>query len=71
MSGPLLILVDTQSRLLGTSYQGSGEITDPVEAIRFLYQKIVQLIRKGERRRLMLANLAIDAYRRLKQDMAA
>ena len=43
--------------------QQSGDIGDVQEAAHFLLRKIDDLMSKGERRRLLLSNAAIDAYR--------
>jgi hypothetical protein len=42
----------------------SGELGEPNDASHFLLASIGSLMKKGERRRLMLSNAAIDAYRR-------
>ena len=47
------------------------EVADPVEASHFLVEVIEEMVRKGEHRRLMLSNRAIDAYRRRKHAQAA
>ena len=44
-------------------WEWSGEIDDPGDARRFLLKTVADLVTKGERRRLMLVNRAIDAYR--------
>lgn len=41
----------------------SGDIGDAQDATHFLLRTIDDLMRKGERRRLLLSNAAIDAYR--------
>ena len=41
----------------------TGELCDHDAAARFLLEKIEDMMRSGERRRLALSNLAIDAYR--------
>src|SRR3954453_16720379 len=41
----------------------TGELADADEAGRFLLRSVDQMVMQGERRRLMLANRAIDAYR--------
>ncbi|KRR10768.1 hypothetical protein CQ12_40000 [Bradyrhizobium jicamae] len=42
----------------------SGELGEPNDARRFLVDRITDMMRSGERRRLLLSNCAIDAYRR-------
>jgi hypothetical protein len=39
----------------------SGDLGDPNDSSRFLLDKIAEMMRGGERRRLVLSNLAIDA----------
>lgn len=43
--------------------QKSGDLGEPNEACEFLADKIAGMMGRGERRRLALTNLAIDAYR--------
>jgi hypothetical protein len=42
----------------------SGELGDPNDSSRFLLDKIAEMMRGGERRCLVLSNLAIDAHLR-------
>jgi hypothetical protein len=42
----------------------TGELGEPNETSRFLFDNIACMMRRGERRRLLLSNYAIDAYRR-------
>ena len=44
--------------------QKTGELGEPNDAARFLFDEIARMMRCGERRRLLLSNSAIDAYRR-------
>jgi len=41
----------------------SGQIFDAAEASRFLLKTVQEMVRQGERRKLVLTNRAIDAYR--------
>ena len=41
-----------------------GELGDPDAAAKFLLDNIAIMMGRGERRPLLLSNLAIDAYRR-------
>jgi hypothetical protein len=43
--------------------EGSGELGPPDETANFLLDAIEAQLRRGERRKLMLANKAIDAWR--------
>ena len=42
----------------------TGELGEPNDASRFLFDNIANMMKRGERRRLLLSNCAIDAYRR-------
>jgi hypothetical protein len=42
----------------------TGELGEPIDTTRFLRERIAGMMRRGERRRLLLSNLAIDEYRR-------
>jgi hypothetical protein len=46
----------------------TGEMEDAVGASRFLSDHIESMIRRGERRRLLLSNKAITAYRSFEQE---
>jgi hypothetical protein len=56
---------------LSVRLERSGEIADPHDASWFLVKTVAELATKGERRRLVLINRAIDAYRRHRQVVAA
>lgn len=60
----------TDSELLEQSFEiawnvldRSGDIGDRDGAARYLADKIDKMIRRGEKRRLLLSNAAIDSYR--------
>lgn len=44
----------------------TGELGEPEVASRFLLDTIEVMVRRGERRRLILSNKAIDAYKQFK-----
>lgn len=71
MSELLPILVEKSIQIAWDFLERSGEITDPGDASRFLLRNIDDMARGGEHRPLMLANHAIDAYRRYKRLLAA
>ena len=48
--------------------EATGELGDPEVAARFLTDAVEIMIRRGETRKLMLANRAIDAYKRFKEE---
>ena len=49
----------------------TGQISDAAFASRFLSRTVEEMVRKGERRRLMLSNRAITAFERLSNREAA
>ena len=67
MNEPLPILVENSVQIAWDFLELSGEIVDPAEASKFLQQVVVDLVMKGERRRLMLSNKAIMAYKKFKE----
>jgi hypothetical protein len=64
MSEPLPILVENAMQIAWDYLERSGEMGDPGEASQFLLRSIGEMVRKGERRRLMLTNKAISDYQR-------
>ena len=70
MNEPIPVIVENAAQIAWDFLERSGEITDAGEANHFLLLTIADLVRKGERRRLMLSKLAIGAYRR-RQSLAA
>ena len=41
----------------------TGELGEPNDTSRFLFDNIANMMKRGERRRMLLSNCAIDAYR--------
>lgn len=67
-TGPFIHMTDSELRaqsfeIAWTVLQQSGDIGDPHSAAYFLLGKIDEMMRSGEKRRLLLSNSAIDAYR--------
>jgi hypothetical protein len=71
MSEPLPILIETSIQIAWNYFERTGDIDDPAAASRFLSDYIEGLIRRGERRRLLLSNKAITAYQSFKQERKA
>jgi hypothetical protein len=71
MSEPLDILMDNSIQIAWDYLKRAGEIDDAAMASRFLVIYIEGLIRRGERRRLLLSNKAITAYQSYKQERRA
>ena len=66
MHEPLPILMENSIQIAWDYLEGTGELGDPEVAARFLTDAVETLIRRGETRKLMLANRSIDAYKRFK-----
>jgi hypothetical protein len=63
MPDSLPILVENSIQIAWDYLEGSGELGEPELAGRFLLDAIESMVRRGERRQLMLSNKAIDSYR--------
>jgi hypothetical protein len=66
MAEPLPILVENAVQIAWDYLEATGEIEDGGVASRFLSETVEAMVRKGERRKLLLSNKAIDAYQRFK-----
>jgi hypothetical protein len=60
-------LVEMSLQIAWDFLDASGEIEDPQQTAEVLLGTIKTLVLRGEHRRLMLSNLAIDAFREFKQ----
>ncbi|UPJ44972.1 hypothetical protein IVB40_13570 [Bradyrhizobium sp. 40] len=63
MSEPLPWLIENSIQIAWDYLERTGEIVDAAETSKFLLKSVDEMVLKGERRKLMLANRAIDAYR--------
>jgi hypothetical protein len=70
MTEPLPILIEDSVQIAWDFLERAGELDDGAVASRFLVDDIELMVRRGERRRLLLANRAIDDYRRFKHRRA-
>src|ERR1700752_3030846 len=68
MNEPLPILLESSMMIAWDYLERTGELGDPDVASQVLLDSIEGLIRNGERRKLMLSNKAIDAYKRYRAD---
>lgn len=66
MQEPLSILVENSIQIAWDYLERTGELGNPGVASRVLSDTIELLVRRGERRKIMLANRAIDAYKRFR-----
>ena len=67
MTEPLPALVENSLQIAWDFLDASGEIEDPQQAAEVLLGAIKTLLLRGEHRRLMLSNRAIEAFRKFKQ----
>jgi hypothetical protein len=56
-------LIEQSFEISWSVLEKSGELRDPNWSANFLLDEIIGKFRCGERRRLVLSNCAIDAYR--------
>ena len=68
MSEPVPLLMENSIQIAWDYLEGTDELGDPEVAARFLTDAVEILIKRGETRKLMLANRAIDAYKRFKTE---
>ncbi|WP_050625871.1 hypothetical protein [Bradyrhizobium viridifuturi] len=66
----LHILVEESVQIAWDFLERSGEIIDGYETSQFLVSAVGRMALAGERRKLMLANLAIDVYRATRREAA-
>jgi hypothetical protein len=66
MTQPMPLLMENSIQIAWDYLEGTGELGDPEIAARFLTDAVEILIKRGETRKLMLANQAIDAFMRFK-----
>ena len=67
MTEPLPTLVENSLQITWGFLDASGEIEDPQQTAEVLLGAIKTLLLRGENRRLMLSNRAIDTFREFKQ----
>jgi hypothetical protein len=66
MNEPLPVLMEIAIQIAWDYLERSGEMRYPAEANRVVLKSVESQVFKGERRRLMLANKAIDDYKKFK-----
>lgn len=64
MHEPLPILMENSIQIAWDYLERTGDLGDPETASRFLLATVERMVRKGERRQLLLSNNAIDAYKK-------
>jgi hypothetical protein len=68
MSEPIPNLMENAIQIAWDYLDRTGELGEPEIAARILMDTVEGMIRKGERRPLMLSNKAIDAYKRVRSE---
>ena len=71
MADQVPILIEHCIQLTWDVLERAGEIDDPAEASQTLLEVVTKIVAKGEHRRLMVLNRAIDQYRARKRNLAA
>jgi len=64
MTEPVPLLMENSIQIAWDYLEATGELGDPEIAARFLTDAVEIMILRGETRKLMLSNRAIDAYKR-------
>jgi hypothetical protein len=70
MTEPLPLLIESSIEIAWDYLNRTGELGDAMVAGRFLSDTIELMVRRGERRRLMLANRAIAAYQQFRRQQS-
>ena len=66
MNEPLPILVENSIQIAWDYLERTGALGDPEVASRVLFDAVEMMVLRGERRKLLLSNRAIEAYKRFK-----
>jgi hypothetical protein len=67
MTEPIPLLIESSVEIAWDYLARTGELGDAMVAGRFLSDTIESMVRRGERRQLMLANKAIAAYQQFRR----
>jgi len=67
MTEPMPSLIESSVEIAWDYLARTGELGDAMVAGRFLSDTIESMVRRGERRQLMLANKAIAAYQQFRR----
>jgi hypothetical protein len=70
MTEPLPLLIESSIEIAWDYLNRTGELGDPMVAGHFLSDTIELMVRRGERRPLMLANKAISAYQQVRRQQS-
>jgi hypothetical protein len=68
MNEPAAILIERSIQIAWDYLDRTGDLGEPETAARVLLDTVLQTMRQGEHRPLMLSNMAIDAYKRFRSE---
>jgi hypothetical protein len=68
MLEPIPILIENAIQIAWDYLERTGSLGDPNVASKVLLKSVEAMIVKGERRRLMLSNKAIDDYKKFQSE---
>ena len=68
MSEPLPIIMEHSIQIAWDYLERTGDLGDPKAASKVLLQSVEAMVRRGERRVLMLSNAAISDYKKFRAD---
>ena len=68
MTETLLTLIENSFQIAWDYLEATGELGDPDTTANHLLDTIETMVRRGERRRLLLSNTAIASYRRFRAE---
>ncbi|MGH6714081.1 MAG: hypothetical protein ACREEK_34640 [Bradyrhizobium sp.] len=68
MTETLLTVIEDSFQIGWDYLEATGELGDPDTAANHLLDTIEAMVRRGERRRLLLSNKAIAAYQRFRAE---
>ncbi|WLB24084.1 hypothetical protein [Bradyrhizobium japonicum] len=68
MSEPLPIIMENSIQIAWDYLERTGDLGDPKAASKVLLESVEALVRRGERRVLMLSNTAISDYQRFRAE---
>lgn len=68
MTEPLPVVMENSIQIAWDYLERTGDLGDPTIASKVLLESVETLVRRGERRVLMLSNTAISDYKKFRAD---
>jgi hypothetical protein len=68
MNEPLPVIMENSIQIAWDYLERTGDLGDPTIASQILLESVETLVRRGERRVLMLSNMAISDYKKFRAD---